>query len=273
MEVFSMGVRNWFKKSSKTFDREGFYIILFICLCIVAVTAVYISRNNSGTAKKSAEGQKVIDQQKEPEDKTDLVQGNTSDLKSVTDNKTVPAVNPPDKSNNTSSVTKTPATVKTDASTTQTFKIAMPVEGKISKDFDKEELQFSQSLNQWETHEGIDILCEIGSEVKAVASGKVVDIISEDNAASGSEKYVFGVTVIIEHSNGMRSVYSNLDNGNEVTLKLKKGDSIKKGQVIGIVGDTTLKENAATEGSHLHFSMLKKSGKEYVTVNPNNYLK
>lgn len=45
-----MGVKNVFKKS-KIFDRDGFYVILFVCLCIVAVAAVYITNNNNKLAK------------------------------------------------------------------------------------------------------------------------------------------------------------------------------------------------------------------------------
>lgn len=273
-----MGVRNWFKKSSKTFDREGFYIILFICLCIVAVTAVYVSRNSSISSQKSAAGQKKIEQ-KEPKDKVDLVDekiktntasaGNTA---KNTEDKAVTTLNPPQKSSSTGTTVKTAsAAAQTQKSTVQEFKISMPVEGSIQKDFDKKNPQYSKAMGHWETHEGIDIACDVDTQVKAVQTGKVVEIITEDNIPSGSEKFVFGKTVIIEHSNGMRSVYANLSD--KLSDNVIVGKSVKKGQTIGVIGDTTVKESPGIEGSHLHFSLLKKSGKEYITVNPNDYLK
>jgi murein DD-endopeptidase MepM/ murein hydrolase activator NlpD len=64
-------------------------------------------------------------------------------------------------------------------------------------------------------------------------------------------------------------VYCNLAED----VKVKKGDTVKKGQVIGVVGDTATREVVSLEGSHLHFVVLKKSGSELVTVNPQDYLK
>ena len=50
-------------------------------------------------------------------------------------------------------------------------------------------------------------------------------------------------------------------------------DPVKKGAVLGTVGDTSVRESVSIEGSHIHFEVLKKEGKEYVCVNPTDYLK
>lgn len=278
MEVFSMGVRNWFKKSSKLFDKEGFYIVLFISLCIVAVAAVYISRNNASTAKKTADGQKAIEQ-REPVDEKELV-----DSSGKSD--TVPVIKPPVSSNTSSTSTantKKPTTSSTTKNTTSTstYKLALPVEGDIKKTFSKDELEYSETMGQWETHEGIDIASDIGSEVKAAQDGKVVEIRTDDNAVDTIVKKGYGVSVVIEHSNGIRTVYSNLADsvadaeGKAVSaLRVKKGDSVKKGQVIGVVGDTAVREMVSIEGSHLHFSVLKKNKNgEFETIDPQTFLK
>lgn len=265
-----MGIKNLFKKSSKLFDREGFYVILFICLCIVAVTAVYISKNNGSTARKNAQVQEKTQQQsqqpytpepkyveEEPTNETPVMQqqdkNSVTSQKSTTTNKTTNSTN---KNVPSKSVTSSIA-----------LKLEMPVQGEIVKKFDKENLQFSNTMQQWETHEGIDIACELGTEVKAADSGKVVDVLNDDTLISGI-KPGYGFKVIIDHGNGLRTVYCNLD----PEVKVKKGDNVKKGQVIGVVGDTAVRESVAVEGSHLHFIVLKKSGKDYITVNPQDFL-
>jgi murein DD-endopeptidase MepM/ murein hydrolase activator NlpD len=271
MEVLIMGFKNMFKKSSKFFDKEGFYIVLFVCLCIVAVAAVYISRNNANTVEKMAQDTKVQVEQQQP--------NNAEQVKEdVNSNNTVPTMQQPQNSTNTSSVTtvksdeddsaKKATTSKQVNSNVSSFKVSLPVEGDTVKKFDKEELQESKTMQQWETHEGIDIAADLGTEVKAVQSGKVADVYKDD-AILQNLKSGFGITVVIDHGNGMRTMYSNLAD----ELKVKKGDTVKTGQVIGVVGDTAVREAVSIEGSHLHFVVLKKSGKEYVTVNPADYLK
>lgn len=255
-----MGFKNMFKKSSKLFDREGFYIILFICLCIVAVTAVVMSRNNA--PGKTAQEQQQVDQLPEG---TDYV----SDEGLEKDTST-PTMNTPEKNTTqTSSTTNQKATTeKKNEPVKEVFKIVLPVEGDVTKKYDKEHLQESVSMEQWETHEGIDIACDIGSEIKAAQDGTVVDVFKDDKLAT-ILKSGFGMTIVVEHKGGYQTVYCNLSED----IKVKKGDTVKKGQVIGIVGDTASREVVSLEGSHLHFVVLKKSGSELVTVNPQDYLK
>lgn len=266
-----MGIKNIFKKSSKIFDREGFYIILFICLCIVAVTAVYVSKNNANTARKNAEAEKQIVQQQQNEEEPDFSEPQFVEDRRINE---APVLKQQDKkagstnSNVTASntVNKSTAPSKTVASSIS-LRLEMPVTGEVVKKFDKENLQYSTTMQQWETHEGIDIACDLGTEVKAAGNGKVVDVLNDDVLIPGI-KSGYGVKVIIDHGNDLRTIYCNLD----PEVKVKKGDTVKKGQVIGVTGDTAVRESAAVEGSHLHFIVLKKSGKEYVTVDPQDFL-
>ena len=34
------------EKLAKFFDKEGFYVVVFLCVAIIATTAVYVTRNN-----------------------------------------------------------------------------------------------------------------------------------------------------------------------------------------------------------------------------------
>ena len=99
---------------------------------------------------------------------------------------------------------------------------------------------YSKTLEQWKTHDGIDISADEGTEVKSIEKG-VVDSIQNDS--------FYGTTIQIEHKSGYRSVYCNLDENVYVSV----GDSVIKGQKIGKVGNTSIGEYL--DDPHLHFML------------------
>lgn len=129
-----------------------------------------------------------------------------------------------------------------------------PVEGNIIKEYAKDKLVYSKTLDMWKTHTGIDIAVELGTDVKVVSNGTVMDI---------AKSNFYGNTVKVEHEDGYISVYCNLDD----KLSVNVGDSLKKGDVIGKVGVTSYGEIA--DESHLHFEMFK----DNETVDPTQLLK
>lgn len=257
-----MGFKNIFKKS-RLGNKEGFYIVLFICLCIVAVTAVYISKRNNPSknySKEPNEIQELIDEKRFVKNNPDIL-GN--------DDSTTTMKKPDPASTNTSSTSTNKASSKTKSDPAmEAIKLIKPVEGDIVKKFDKINLQKSKTMGQWETHEGIDIACDMGCLVKAAADGTVVEV-KNDDSLSKILKTGMGMTVVIEHKGGIRTVYCNLSED----VKVKEGSVVKKGDIIGAVGDTAVREAAAIEGSHLHFAVFKKVGNQYTTVNPVDYLR
>lgn len=256
-----MGFKNIFKKS-KLGSKEGFYIVLFICLCIVAVTAVYISKINNPSKQYSEEPNEI----QELIDEKEFVKNNDT---AGGENSTTTMKKPDPASTNTSSTStkKASAATKSDPAM-EAIKLIKPIDGEIVKNFDNKNLQKSKTMDQWETHEGIDIACDMGCEVKAAADGKIIEVKNDDNLLNVL-KTGMGMTVVIEHKDGIRTVYCNLSEN----VKVKEGSYAKKGDVIGVVGDTAVREAAAIEGSHLHFSVMKKIGDQYVTVDPMDYLK
>lgn len=117
-----------------------------------------------------------------------------------------------------------------------------PVNGEIITGFANESLVYSKTLQEWVTHNGIDIKADKTTVVKAVEKG-VVKAIKNDPR--------YGITIIIEHSEGYTSCYSNLLTSEFVV----EGEQVEKGQTIGTVGNSSSFEIA--EESHLHFEMLK----------------
>lgn len=130
-----------------------------------------------------------------------------------------------------------------------------PIEGETTKIFSMDSLIYSETLQEWVTHRGIDIKAEKGAEVKAIADGTIKSIKTDPR---------YGISIIIKHSKGFESVYACLLNEAQ---GLKEGDTIKQGQVIGNVGNSGIFESA--EGMHLHFEMTKDG--DY--VNPDIYVK
>ncbi len=131
---------------------------------------------------------------------------------------------------------------------------SMPVEGEVIKEYAKDKLVYSDTLKEWITHAGIDIKADKTTIVKASEEGTVKSIKNDPR---------YGLTVVIEHNNGFSTVYSNLLTAEFVTA----GESVKKGQTIGTVGNTATFE--ISDESHLHFEILK----DNVQIDPNMYIK
>ena len=130
----------------------------------------------------------------------------------------------------------------------------MPVEGEIVREYAKDNLVYSPTLDEWVTHNGLDIKAEKTTVVKASAEGTIKSIKNDPR---------YGLTVVIEHVNGFTSVYSNL-----LTAEfIEEGEKVKQGQTIATVGNTATFEIA--DESHLHFEILKNNE----NVDPELYIK
>lgn len=132
--------------------------------------------------------------------------------------------------------------------------MAMPTLGKIITPFAMDTLVYSKTLEQWNSHSGIDIAAELGTPVRAAMAGTVAEVRSNDPR--------LGIVVILDHGDGIQTIYGNLQSDKTV----KKGDTIQKGQVIGAVGQTAPFE--IEDPPHLHFEVVK-DGKN---INPEEYL-
>ena len=129
----------------------------------------------------------------------------------------------------------------------------MPVEGEIVRGFAKDSLVYSKTLQEWIVHQAIDIKANSRDVVKASAEGTV-------SAIKNDPRY--GLTVIIEHADGFKTVYSNLLTAEFVV----EGEQVKQGQTIGTIGSSATFEIA--DEPHLHFEMLKDS----IYVDPSIYI-
>ena len=128
-----------------------------------------------------------------------------------------------------------------------------PVSGSVIKGHSLTTPVFSETLEEWRIHTGIDISTAEGAEVFSAADGEVSAVYNHA---------LLGKTVEITHANGLKTVYSNLANEGLATV----GAKVLAGEKIGYVGDTSISELA--EEPHLHFAVLLNN----VAVNPLDYI-
>lgn len=129
----------------------------------------------------------------------------------------------------------------------------MPVEGEIINSFSNGELVKSDTLNLWQTHDGIDIAAENGTEVKSCTTGTVKEVYQDP---------LWGYCVTIDHGDGVLGIYCGLDK----SVSVIAGQTVQSGEVIGKTGNTADCESALAP--HLHFE-VKENGKY---VNPEEFI-
>ncbi len=120
-------------------------------------------------------------------------------------------------------------------------KMIWPVNGKVVSGY---------GTSGGQKNDGIDIAAAKGTPVKAAEGGKVV--------YAGGEVARMGNLLLIEHPGGYITAY-----GNNESLAVKKGDVVKKGQVIAKVGNS-----GGSAEPQLHFE-VRRSGK---TIDPTTVL-
>ena len=129
-----------------------------------------------------------------------------------------------------------------------------PVDGEIIKEFSKDNLIYSKTLDEWTIHTGIDIKADKTTVVKSAEKG-IVKTIKNDPR--------YGLTIVVEHENGFQTVYANLLTSEFVV----ENEKVEKGQSLGTVGNTGAFEIA--DEPHLHFEIIKDSDR----VDPKIYIK
>lgn len=129
----------------------------------------------------------------------------------------------------------------------------LPIAGELQKNFSTEELMWDETMQDWRTHNGVDIASEPGDEIVTAAPGTVVEAYKDET---------YGFTVKVQHDDGVVTVYKNLEK-----LVVEKDDILDEGQMIGTVGNSGSFEMA--QKPHLHFEMIV----EDKNINPLDFIK
>lgn len=128
-----------------------------------------------------------------------------------------------------------------------------PLEGQVVSAFSADSLSYNTALQDWRTHNGVDLSAQLGDPVAAAHAGTVISV---------RDDVLLGKTVTMDLGDGLTASYSNLDK----EVSVSSGDSLSAGDPIGTVGETAAGEHNDTPW--LHFS-LEQDGQ---AVDPLSYL-
>lgn len=190
----------------------------------------------------------------------------TADGGSVSVTTTRPFLTAPDETTTaTTAMTTRPVSVTTAGTTTARTSTAapadeeppsfvLPVSGAMTKGHDLTLQVFSNTMQDYRVHNGIDIASTLGSPVYAAAAG-TVSAIWEDIS--------YGTCISVAHGGDCITYYKNLSP--VLAEGITVGVEVKQGQLIAAVGESAMVEIA--DEPHLHFELSM--GGEY--VDPTEY--
>ena len=149
--------------------------------------------------------------------------------------------------------TENPSETPSETPTVTVIEFIMPVNGAtVIKDYSTS-VVYNQTLGLYSGHKAIDFGAQEGATVVCVYEGVVESITTSK---------VDGVTVTVNHGNGLKTVYNSI----EVREDLLEGMTLLKGDIIGEV--STSNKTESLDGAHLHFEVIENGEK----IDPERYL-
>ena len=120
----------------------------------------------------------------------------------------------------------------------QTF--ILPHNGEIIRAYSPDIPLYSETMNDWRTHSGVDIAAKEGDEAVSVGKGKVSKVLVDSS---------YGYTVEVDYGT-FTARYCGLKQGESAGI----GQSLEKGDSVGVIDAVPCEANA---GPHLHFEIIK----------------
>ncbi len=224
--------KSLYHRFSDFIEGRGFYIILALCIAAVGISGWFLYTSvTRGQEERPVGGAASITVTPAP---SAAVRPQKPALPATP--RPTAAARPAQTAVPTPAATPKPAAAPQSAPTS----LAWPVRGEVLTGYTVEALAYDVTMGDWRTHAGIDIAAAVGTEVRAPASGVVLDVIQD---------VMMGTTVVLDHGGGLTTACSNL----AAIPTVEVGDSVSVGAVIGSVGSTAIAESALP--SHLHFTV------------------
>lgn len=117
-----------------------------------------------------------------------------------------------------------------------------PLAGALGLEYSADALVFSETMDDWRAHAGVDFLAQVGDVVCSIGDGMVTDFYYDE---------LTGHTMEITHPDGCISVYCGLGE----TVFAETGQTVAVGDAIGTVGDDLPFESA--DEPHLHLEVIQ----------------
>ena len=216
------------------FSGKGFYIVLVLCAAVIGASAWMLAVGDKPLTETAVE---VVNTDPAPYRKEEPAAApHREELPVFRESmeETAPVLSPQEEQEEPVQEVfgEAPAPVE------QSY--VWPLKGEIVRFHDPETLHYDETLGDWRTHQGIDILAPLGETVSAAHAGRVESVLHHD---------LLGTVVVVSHENGFATVYANLEENPAVS----PGEWVETGSVIGTVGSSALSE--VSQESHLHFAV------------------
>ena len=219
--------------NKKPNDRVA--VALVLCFCVVAIASIFSMRSNFSQLDLNNDDKiNIAQNDNKPTDEGD---------KDVV--KPVPTID---------SAAAKPDGTENPGKQRSASSFTVPLKGKVIMNFSNDVPVYSQTLDQFIVHSGVDIEAPADTQVLAAGDGTITKVYNDDK---------LGITIEVNHGNGIITRYSNLS----TTKMVGEGDVVKKGQPISGVGSSSLFESV--ESPHLHFEVLK----DGVAIDPSEYIR
>ena len=214
------------------------YYLLLICMIVLAVISIKLAINSHSSLYE--ESYEVFNNYDNTVNTDNETEGNNLNVEPITNSlSSIKELNENKTSTNTNTETKK-TKVNTVAVKIEPLVFIKPLNGTIQKIFSSDKVIYSKTLDMWKTHDGIDISGNLTDDVFSIEKGIVTKVYNDS---------FLGTTVVIDHSQGYVSIYSNLQN-----VCVKEKQVLTKGQTIGEVGKTSIGEYC--DDPHLHFQLM-----------------
>jgi len=225
----------------------GFYIVLFLCVAVVGISVW--SLVSAGKDAMDSVDNALSAVATSPGSSYTMEDFLSPDLQADAPAPLPPETAPAELPEESTPVSAPPAELPAP----EPLKFVWPLNGSVSLPYAVESLVYDKTMADWRSHKGLDIAADLGTKVCAAARGTVTELYDDP---------LYGTTVVVDHGEGLKSLYRNLAATPTVTV----GTPVAAGDVLGAVGATALAE--AGDVRHLHFEM-ELDGE---SVDPTDYL-
>ena len=231
-------MRNMKKGPAAAFaEDKGFYIILFLCIAAIAISG-YILFFTPASPKTEPLDTPVYEPTVAADDITPVL-GTQDDMPVAAED--VPAEPEKPAEQQPTQAETVPETAPAVTQPTAPAYVR-PVAGEVFAPYSGDELVYQATFGDWRTHTGADYAADLGSRVYAITDGTVEDVFSDG---------LYGTCVTLNHADGLQTIYKGLAEN----VKVKTGQTVKAGDVLGTVDDTNEAEAAAAP--HLHVEAIR----------------
>lgn len=234
-------------KVSGFLKKDGFYLVLFLCICVIAGVTTYVNTRS----KANSELKQQVSLNHNKTTKKNVSQKNLSKDYSKKTNMDNANLAKKKVENNNSAVSASAGVATT---------VAAPVKGTIAQGYTGTDASMAVGLDNVARtilgeyikvdNTGIPVYAAVTGTVSSVDGGRVV-ILSKDSK--------------------LKVICDNLD---PASVKVKSGDSVDANNEIGLVGDSDNAKDRIVNCNHVYFEIdEKQSDGSYKDVNPQNYIK